>query len=173
MNWRMTKAALKTCRTAGKGSAISQSVEGFIRRELALMLAHGPAFCLGHRVVCHKPHFPMQNSHLPGSLKAELPPGHFVVVDQFIDRSFAREKSFFGDGIVAHVSMAHPVCSRLGDGLFAAASSLSLPVTRGAAMRWMTPSVSVSCGAFGGCPPPLFRFHWKACIPRSLNRSLP
>ena len=66
-----------------------------------------------------------------GSLKAELPPGHFVVVDQFIDRSFAREKSFFGDGIVAHVSMAHPVCSRLGDGLFAAASALSLPVTRG------------------------------------------
>jgi len=66
-----------------------------------------------------------------GSLKAELPPGHFVVVDQFIDRSFAREKSFFGEGIVAHVSMAHPVCGRLGDTLFGAASSLSLPVTRG------------------------------------------
>ncbi|MEA2742087.1 MAG: 5-methylthioadenosine phosphorylase [Acetobacteraceae bacterium] len=66
-----------------------------------------------------------------GSLKAELPPGHFVVVDQFIDRSFAREKSFFGEGIVAHVSMAHPVCARLGDALFAAASALSLPVTRG------------------------------------------
>ena len=66
-----------------------------------------------------------------GSLKAELPPGHFVVVDQFIDRSFAREKSFFGDGIVAHVSMAHPVCTRLGDALFGAASSLALPVTRG------------------------------------------
>ena len=46
-----------------------------------------------------------------GSLKAELPPGHFVIVDQFIDRSFAREKSFFGDGCVAHVSMAHPVCA--------------------------------------------------------------
>jgi 5'-methylthioadenosine phosphorylase len=66
-----------------------------------------------------------------GSLKEDLPPGHFVVVDQFIDRSFAREKSFFGDGIVAHVSMAHPVCSRLGDALFSAASGLSLPVTRG------------------------------------------
>jgi 5'-methylthioadenosine phosphorylase len=66
-----------------------------------------------------------------GSLKAELPPGHFVVVDQFIDRSFAREKSFFGDGVVAHVSMAHPVCTRLGDALYGAASSLSLPVTRG------------------------------------------
>ena len=52
-----------------------------------------------------------------GSLKPELPPGHFVIVDQFIDRSFAREKSFFGEGVVAHVSMAHPVCSRLGDAL--------------------------------------------------------
>ena len=56
-----------------------------------------------------------------GSLREELPPGHFVIVDQFIDRSFAREKSFFGDGCVAHVSMAHPVCPRLGDALEAAA----------------------------------------------------
>ena len=66
-----------------------------------------------------------------GSLKAELPPGHFVVVDQFIDRSFAREKSFFGEGVVAHVSMAHPVCGRLGDVLYEAAVSSSLPATRG------------------------------------------
>jgi 5'-methylthioadenosine phosphorylase len=66
-----------------------------------------------------------------GSLKAELPPGHFVIVDQFIDRSFAREKSFFGDGVVAHVSMAHPVCDRLGDALETAATGLGLPVTRG------------------------------------------
>src|SRR3982751_4398435 len=43
-----------------------------------------------------------------GGLRADLPPGTFVVVDQFIDRSFAREKSFFGSGLVAHVSMAHP-----------------------------------------------------------------
>jgi 5'-methylthioadenosine phosphorylase len=48
-----------------------------------------------------------------GSLKAELPPGLFVVVDQYIDRTFAREKSFFGAGVAAHVSMAHPVCPRL------------------------------------------------------------
>jgi 5'-methylthioadenosine phosphorylase len=54
-----------------------------------------------------------------------------VIVDQFIDRSFAREKSFFGEGIVAHVSMAHPVCGRLGDALHIAASGLALPVTRG------------------------------------------
>jgi 5'-methylthioadenosine phosphorylase len=66
-----------------------------------------------------------------GSLKAELPPGHFVIVDQFIDRSFAREKSFFGSGCVAHVSMAHPVCPRIGDALETAANALGLPVTRG------------------------------------------
>jgi 5'-methylthioadenosine phosphorylase len=66
-----------------------------------------------------------------GSLKEELPPGHFVIVDQFIDRSFARAKSFFGKGCVAHVSMAHPVCPRLGDALEASARELGLPVTRG------------------------------------------
>jgi 5'-methylthioadenosine phosphorylase len=66
-----------------------------------------------------------------GSLREDLPPGTFVVVDQFIDRTFAREKSFFGTGLVAHVSMAHPVCNRLGDHLFAAAKSLQIPVVRG------------------------------------------
>jgi len=66
-----------------------------------------------------------------GSLKKELPPGHFVIVDQFIDRSFARAKSFFGTGCVAHVSVAHPVCPRLGDALEASARELGLPVTRG------------------------------------------
>ena len=66
-----------------------------------------------------------------GSLREELPPGHFVIVDQFIDRSFAREKSFFGDGCVAHVSVADPVCPRLGDALESAARYLGLPVTRG------------------------------------------
>jgi 5'-methylthioadenosine phosphorylase len=48
-----------------------------------------------------------------GSLRDELPPGTFVIVDQYVDRTFAREKTFFGPGLVAHVSMAHPVCSRL------------------------------------------------------------
>jgi 5'-methylthioadenosine phosphorylase len=48
-----------------------------------------------------------------GSLREEMAPGDFVVVDQFIDRTFAREKSFFGDGLVAHVSVADPVCPRL------------------------------------------------------------
>lgn len=66
-----------------------------------------------------------------GSLKENLPPGTFVIVDQFIDRTFAREKSFFGPGLVAHVSMAHPVCRRLGDHLEAAAKKLKIPVVRG------------------------------------------
>jgi len=66
-----------------------------------------------------------------GSLRADLAPGNFVIIDQFIDRSFAREKSFFGEGLVAHVSMAHPVCPRLGDALEASCRALSLPVTRG------------------------------------------
>ena len=66
-----------------------------------------------------------------GSLREDLPPGHFVVVDQFIDRSFARAKSFFGAGCVAHVSMGHPVCPRLGDALEGACRSLGLPVARG------------------------------------------
>jgi 5'-methylthioadenosine phosphorylase len=66
-----------------------------------------------------------------GSLRADLPPGSFVVVDQFIDRSFAREKSFFGTGLVAHVAMAHPVCRRLGDHLERTLQSLALPHKRG------------------------------------------
>ncbi len=66
-----------------------------------------------------------------GSLREDLPPGHFVIVDQFIDRTFAREKSFFGTGCVAHVSVAHPVCARLGDSLEEAARGLGLPVARG------------------------------------------
>lgn len=48
-----------------------------------------------------------------GSLKKEYEPGHFVFVDQFIDRTYARKKTFFGNGLVAHVSMAHPICQRL------------------------------------------------------------
>ena len=66
-----------------------------------------------------------------GSLREDLPPGHFVLIDQFIDRTFARRKSFFGPGMVAHVSVADPVCGRLGDALEAAARELELPVSRG------------------------------------------
>ncbi len=66
-----------------------------------------------------------------GSLREHLAPGTFVIVDQFIDRTFAREKSFFGSGLVAHVSMAHPVCKRLGDHLHAAAQASGIDVARG------------------------------------------
>jgi len=66
-----------------------------------------------------------------GGLREELPPGTFVVVDQFIDRTVARETSFFGRGLVAHVSMAHPVCDRLGDHVEAQLASLALPHVRG------------------------------------------
>jgi 5'-methylthioadenosine phosphorylase len=66
-----------------------------------------------------------------GSLREELPPGTFVIVDQFIDRTFARTKSFFGTGMVAHVSMAHPVCRRLGDHLEAAARAAGIAAVRG------------------------------------------
>ncbi len=48
-----------------------------------------------------------------GSLREDLPPGYFVLADQFVDRTYDREKSFFGRGFVAHVSLAHPVCPRL------------------------------------------------------------
>ena len=66
-----------------------------------------------------------------GGLRADLPPGSFVIVDQFIDRTFARAKSFFGAGCVAHVSMAHPVCPRLGNHLQAALAGLQIPHARG------------------------------------------
>ena len=65
-----------------------------------------------------------------GSFREELPPGTFVIVDQFIDRTFERYKTFFGKGMVAHVSMARPVCARLGDRLEAAAKSLNIPMAR-------------------------------------------
>src|SRR5712671_4010970 len=66
-----------------------------------------------------------------GSLRDDLPPGHFVVVDQFIDRTFAREKSFFGDGLVAHVSMAHPTCSRLAQVVHDCARTAGFPIKFG------------------------------------------
>jgi 5'-methylthioadenosine phosphorylase len=66
-----------------------------------------------------------------GSLKEEFAPGHFVIVDQFIDRTFAREKSFFGPGCVAHVSMADPVSPLLADAIEKAASSEGIAATRG------------------------------------------
>ncbi|MEM5516688.1 S-methyl-5'-thioadenosine phosphorylase [Henriciella sp. AS95] len=66
-----------------------------------------------------------------GSLKEALAPGDFVMVDQFIDRTFAREKTFFGPGMVAHVSMADPVCSRLSGLAGDAAEQAGAKVHRG------------------------------------------
>lgn len=66
-----------------------------------------------------------------GSLRKDLPPGTFVIIDQFIDRTFARAKSFFDTGLVAHVSMAEPVCARLGDALTDAAKAVDIPTVRG------------------------------------------
>jgi 5'-methylthioadenosine phosphorylase len=66
-----------------------------------------------------------------GSFREEMAPGDFVVVDQFIDRTFARAKSFFGTGCVAHVSVAHPTCPRLSDACEAAARTTGVNVHRG------------------------------------------
>src|SRR5580700_6984774 len=66
-----------------------------------------------------------------GSLREDLAPGDFVVIDQFIDRTFARAKSFFGRGCVAHVSLAHPVCGRVGDAIAQAAPAAGLALKRG------------------------------------------
>jgi 5'-methylthioadenosine phosphorylase len=66
-----------------------------------------------------------------GSLKEELPPGKFVVVDQCIDRTFAREKSFFGTGLVGHVSVADPVCPTLSGFVAQAARAAGADVAEG------------------------------------------
>jgi 5'-methylthioadenosine phosphorylase len=66
-----------------------------------------------------------------GSFKEELSPGTFVMVDQFIDRTHAREKSFFGPGFVAHVSMAHPIDPRLSDALYEAAREEDIHCAKG------------------------------------------
>ena len=66
-----------------------------------------------------------------GSFKEEMPPGTFVLVDQFVDRTHKRESSFFGKGCVAHVSMAHPVSPRLRIHLAAAAEAEGIAIARG------------------------------------------
>ena len=66
-----------------------------------------------------------------GSFREEMAPGDFVIVDQFIDRTFAREKSFFGPGCVAHVSVAHPTCPRLSAACLTAARDAGVTVHEG------------------------------------------
>jgi 5'-methylthioadenosine phosphorylase len=66
-----------------------------------------------------------------GSLREDLAPGDFVLIDQFVDRTFAREKSFFGPGCVAHVSMAQPVCGRIADAVATASPKAGIAAKRG------------------------------------------
>ena len=66
-----------------------------------------------------------------GSFREDMAPGDFVIVDQFIDRTFAREKSFFGTGCVAHVSVAHPTCERLSDACETAGRDAGITIHRG------------------------------------------
>ena len=66
-----------------------------------------------------------------GSLREDAAPGDFVLVDQFIDRTFARDKSFFGTGCVAHVSVADPTCPRLADVVATAAAAVDIAIHRG------------------------------------------
>ena len=66
-----------------------------------------------------------------GSFREEMAPGDFVIVDQFIDRTFARDKSFFGTGLVAHVSVAHPTCPRLSAACADAARAAGVTVHEG------------------------------------------
>lgn len=66
-----------------------------------------------------------------GSFRDEMAPGDFVIIDQFIDRTFAREKSFFGTGCVAHVSVAHPTCPRLAAACLTAATDQGIKTHNG------------------------------------------
>src|SRR5438876_9996237 len=66
-----------------------------------------------------------------GSLKEELQPLDIVLPDQFFDRTKSRISTFFGDGIVVHVSFAHPICSRLADVIQQGAKDAGVPIKRG------------------------------------------
>ncbi|HUJ59785.1 MAG TPA: S-methyl-5'-thioadenosine phosphorylase [Kofleriaceae bacterium] len=98
----------------------------------------------GHRIPPHEINFPANIDALKragatqvisvsavGSLRADLPPGTFVIVDQFIDRTLRKPNTFFGTGVVAHVPMGHPVCKRLASHLYASGEALALDVVKG------------------------------------------
>ena len=109
-------------------------------REVVFLPRHGR----GHRIPPHEINFLANIDALKragatcvlsvsavGSLRADLPPGTFVLVDQFIDRTLRGPKTFFSTGVVAHVSMGHPTCLRLADDLTASAEALDLPCVKG------------------------------------------
>ena len=94
-----------------------------------------------------------------GSFREEMAPGDFVIVDQFIDRTFAREKSFFGAGCVAHVSVAHPTCPRLGGACAQAAEAAGVKVHRGGTYLVMEgPQFSTLAES------KMYREHWGADV---------
>jgi len=94
-----------------------------------------------------------------GSFRHEMAPGDFVIVDQFIDRTFAREKSFFGPGCVGHVSVAHPTCPRLGEACEASAKSAGINVHRGGTYLAMEgPQFSTLAES------KMYREHWGADV---------
>jgi 5'-methylthioadenosine phosphorylase len=109
-------------------------------REVVFLPRHGR----GHRIPPHEINFLANIDALKragatavisvsavGSLNADLPPGTFVLVDQMIDRTLRRPKTFFGTGCVAHVSVGHPTCRRLIEDLGESAERLDLPFRRG------------------------------------------
>lgn len=115
-------------------------VQGDVVAELAFLPRHGR----GHRIPPSEVNYRANIAALKilgatdvlslsavGGLRADLPPGTFVVVDQFIDRTVARASSFFGTGLVAHVSMADPVCSRLGRHVLGALMHQEVPHVNG------------------------------------------
>jgi 5'-methylthioadenosine phosphorylase len=114
-----------------------------------------------------------------GSLREELEPGRFVAVDQFIDRTFAREASFFGPGLTAHVSLADPVCPRLSGLAADAAEAAGAQVTRGATYLAMEgPQFSTraeshlyrswGCDVIGMTASPEYRLAREAELPYAL-----
>ncbi|PPB81096.1 5'-methylthioadenosine phosphorylase [Albidovulum inexpectatum] len=94
-----------------------------------------------------------------GSFREEMAPGDFVIVDQYIDRTHLREKSFFGTGCVAHVSLAHPTCARLSALCLQAARALDLRVhERGTYLAMEGPQFSTRAESL------MYRDHWGADI---------
>ncbi|SDN47414.1 5'-methylthioadenosine phosphorylase [Lutimaribacter pacificus] len=94
-----------------------------------------------------------------GSFREEMAPGDFVIVDQFIDRTFARDKSFFGPGCVAHVSLAHPTCARLAATVGDAAEQAGATVHRGGTYLAMEgPQFSTLAESN------MYRDHWGAHV---------
>ncbi len=94
-----------------------------------------------------------------GSFREEMAPGDFVLVDQYIDRTFARPKSFFSSGCVGHVSVAHPTCPRLGDACEGAAREAGIRVHRGGTYLAMEGPQFSSLAESR-----MYREHWRADV---------